>query len=159
MPFEALDPRDAGRLDALAAAAALGAAPGPNPDACGSVRGRVDSGNVPLLLNEVRHALERLLANGTTHAIDVRAIPLGPGEEERLLEALGRGELHAEFESLGRSEVQECAYPGVWCITHYNEAGHVAGRYVEVTFTPALLASPAEDVRTGLERLAAELAA
>ncbi|MCZ8130274.1 MAG: hypothetical protein O9284_03105 [Steroidobacteraceae bacterium] len=156
MPFEALDPRDAGRLEALTATAS--GAHGPDPEACESVRGRVDSGNVPLLLNEVRYALERLLDDGTTHAIDVRAIPLGPGEEDRLLDALGRGELRAEFDSLGRSEVQECAYPGVWCVTHYNEAGHVAGRFLEVTFTPALLASPPEDVRTGLERLAAELA-
>jgi len=133
--------------------------PAPQAAGCGSVRGRIDTGNVPLLLNEVRHALERLLTDGTEHVIDLRAIPLGPGEEDRLLEALGRGELKAEFESLGRSELQECAYPGVWCVTHYNEAGHVAGRFVEVTFTPALLASPPEDVRAGLERLAAELAA
>lgn len=132
------------------------AAPRPVASACGH---RVDSGNVPLLLAEVRHALQRLLADGTTHVIDVRAIPLGPGEEDRLLAALGRGELRAEFDALGRSEIQECGYPGVWCVTHRNGADQLTGRFLEITFTPALLASPPEDVRAGLERLSAELAA
>lgn len=116
-----------------------------------------DSGNVPLLLGEIRHALERLLATGAVHAIDLRAIPLGPGEEDRLLEALGTGELCATFDALGRSELQECRYPGVWRITHWNAADELIGRFIEVTFAPALLASNREDIRDGLERLSAEL--
>ena len=112
-----------------------------------------DSGNVPLLLHELRHALERLLADGTTHAIDVRAIPLAPGEEERLFQALGEGELTAELEAQGRSEIRECAYPGIWCITHRDRAGVVVGRFIEVTFVPALLASQRPDVAQGLEQL------
>ena len=112
-----------------------------------------DSGNVPLLLNELRHALERLLEDGTVHAIDLRAIPLAPGEEERLLAALGEGELSAVLEAQGRSEIRECAYPGVWCITHHDAAGTVVGRFIEVTFMPALLGSQRPDVVHGLERL------
>jgi hydrogenase-1 operon protein HyaF len=117
----------------------------------------VDSGNVPLLLHELRHALERLLTEDTTHVIDLRAIPLGPGEEERLLEALGTGEVRAEFDALGRSTIEESAYPGLWRVTHWNTAGEITGRFLEVTFTPALLASPPEDVRAGLARLTADL--
>jgi len=115
------------------------------------------SGNVPLLLNELRHALERLLADGTVHAIDVRAIPLAPGEEERLLRELGEGELVAQLEAQGRSEIRECAYPGIWCITHHDPSGSVVGRFVEVTFMPALLASQRADVARGLERLTRSL--
>ncbi len=118
-----------------------------------------ESGNVPLLLSELRHALERLLADGTTHAIDLRAIPLAPGEEERLLLALGEGELSAELEAQGRSEIRECAYPGIWCITHHDAAGTVIGRFIEVTFVPALLASQRPDVVRGLERLRRSLGA
>ncbi len=118
-----------------------------------------ESGNVPLLLNELRHALERLLADGTLHAIDLRAIPLAPGEEERLLAVLGEGELRAELETCGRSEIRECAYPGIWCITHHDPAGTVVGRFIEVTFMPALLASQRPDVIQGLERLRRSLAA
>lgn len=120
---------------------------------------RFATGNVPLLLAEIRHALERLMADGTTHALDLKAIPLGPGEEDAVLAALGRGELRAELDSYGPTEIQECAYPGVWCVTHRNTAGQIVGRFIEITCTPALLASPPEDVRAGLERLTAELAA
>ncbi len=129
------------------------------PKRLGTVRVAVefDSGNVPLLLNELRHALERLLEDGTVHAIDLRAIPLAPGEEERLLRALGEGELCAVLEAQGRSEIRECAYPGVWCITHYDAAGTVVGRFIEVTFAPALLASQRPDVVKGLERLRKQL--
>jgi len=116
-----------------------------------------DSGNVPLLLNELRHALERLLADGTEYAIDLRAIPLAPGEEERLLAALGEGELRAELRGQGCSEIRECAYPGIWCITHHDAAGTVLGRFIEVTFMPALLASQRPDVIRGLERLRKQL--
>jgi hydrogenase-1 operon protein HyaF len=117
----------------------------------------VDSGNVPLLLHELRHALERLLKDGTTHIIDLRAIPLGPGEEERLLETLGTGEVRAEFTALGRSVIEESAYPGLWRITHWNTADEMTGRFLEVTFTPALLSSPPEDVSAGLDRLKTDL--
>ena len=85
-----------------------------------SVAVEIDSGNIPLLLHELRHALERLLADGTPHALDLRAIPLAPGEEDRLLAALGEGELVAELDAQGRSEIRECAYPGVWRISHWN---------------------------------------
>jgi hydrogenase-1 operon protein HyaF len=116
-----------------------------------------DSGNVPLLLNELRHALERLLGDGTVHAIDLRAIPLAPGEEERLLRALGEGELSAILDAQGRSEIRESAYPGIWCITHHDPAGTVVGRFIEVTFAPALLASQRPDIVQGLERLRKQL--
>lgn len=118
----------------------------------------VDTGNVPLILTEIRHALKRLLTDGTTHTIDLRAIPLGPGEAERLLETLGIGEVRAEFASLGRTEFQESSYHAVWRVTHWNAAHEVTGRFVEVAFTPALLASPPDDVGEGLARLTADLA-
>jgi hydrogenase-1 operon protein HyaF len=115
------------------------------------------SGNLPLLLREIHHALGRLLADGAVHAIDLRALPLAPGEEERLLAALGVGELCASFDALGRSELQECRYPGVWRVTHWNSAGELTGRFIEITFAPALLAADREDVQAGRERLALEI--
>lgn len=115
------------------------------------------SGNLPPLLHELRHALERLLDTGATHAIDLRAIPLAPGEEDRLLAQLGTGELVATLNAQGRSEIRECDYPGVWCVSHWNAADELVGRVLEVTFMPSLLASQPADVRRGLGRLAASL--
>jgi len=122
-------------------------------EAAPAVLHSVDSGNVPLLLGEIRHALERLLATGAIHAIDLRTIPLGPGEEERLLAALGTGELCATFDALGRSELQECGYPGVWRVTHRNEGGEVVADLLEVCDLPEILRAPAEDAANGLIRL------
>ena len=116
-----------------------------------------ESGNIPLLLHELRHALEALVTDGKTHVVDLRAIPLAPGEEDRLLATLGEGELVAEFDALGKSEIRECGYPGIWRVTHWNAAGELIGRYLEVTFVPTLLASQPRDVRAGLERLSASL--
>ena len=51
--------------------------------------------NVRPILFEVRHALEALLDSGETSIIDLRSIPLAPGEEETILNTLGKGEVHA----------------------------------------------------------------
>ncbi len=51
------------------------------------------------LLNEVRHALKRLVRTGESTIIDLRAIPFGPGDEERLLDLLGQGEVMATLDA------------------------------------------------------------
>jgi len=111
------------------------------------------TGNIPLLLHEIRHALQELLDNGTEKVIDLRSLPMGPGEEDQLQTALGVGELNAQLNALGPTEVQETAFPGVWLITHFNESEEIMGKFIEVTFMPALLASQKEDVAAGLQIL------
>lgn len=124
---------------------------------CQSVPGSVATGNVVPLLYEVRHALQELLNDGTETIIDLRAIPLGPGEEERIAETLGRGEVQVRLSALGPSEIFETRYPGVWMSTHRNQDGVVIGRYIEVCMIPPLVRSQDEDIRTGLEALDARL--
>ncbi|HSN70223.1 MAG TPA: hydrogenase expression/formation C-terminal domain-containing protein [Steroidobacteraceae bacterium] len=121
------------------------------------VKVETSTGNVLPILHEVRHALAKLVADGTTSMIDLRAIPLAPGEEDRILDTLGRGEVCAEFESMGRSEVRESAYGGCWIVTHFDESGAVQARFVEVTTIPDILKSQSADIVDGLERLAARL--
>ena len=41
------------------------------------------TGNVPPLLHEIRHALKRLALGEAGTSIDLRGLPLAPGEEER----------------------------------------------------------------------------
>ncbi len=116
-----------------------------------------DTGNVAPLLNEVRHALVQLLDTGKETIIDLRSIPLGPGESERLEETLGEGEIEAVLHSLGRSTIRETAYPGVWLVTHYNEEDEIMGKFVEVTHIPQILKSQNEDINEGLQRLGSTL--
>jgi hydrogenase-1 operon protein HyaF len=59
----------------------------------------VSHGNALPLLHEVRHALERLLAAGEETVIDLRSIPMGPGDEARLEAELGTGDVSARLET------------------------------------------------------------
>lgn len=125
-----------------------------------SVSGNIDEGergNAVPLLHEVRHALVRLLESGEPSCIDLRAIPMGPGDEAALEVALGVGEIEVSLNALGPSTLQETAFPGVWLVTHRNEADQIVSRFIEIAFVPAILESPESDVVAGLTRLGALL--
>ena len=113
--------------------------------------------NVEPLLHQVRHALETLLASGKPGIIDLRSIPLAPGEEQSIIETLGHGEVHARLNALGPSEIIETSYAGVWLITHYNEDEAVVSRFIEITGVPEILKSQPEDISLATKRLAEEL--
>jgi hydrogenase-1 operon protein HyaF len=74
--------------------------------------------NVQPILHEVRHALKHLIDSGETAIIDLRSIPLAPGEEQKLIDTLGNGEVHAGLNALGPSEIIETRFAGVWLVTH-----------------------------------------
>ena len=115
------------------------------------------SGNVEPLLHEIRHALAQLLETGTSSCIDLKSIPLAPGEEERIARALGTGEVRAELAALGRSELIETACAGVWVVTHFDEGGAQQARFIEITSMPEILRSQEADIAAGLKRLTAQL--
>lgn len=114
-------------------------------------------GNALPLLNEIRHALARLLASGETTVIDLGALPMGPQDEAELLEALGTGEVDATINAGGPSSARETAFHGVWLVTHRNELGETLARFVEVAFVPELLMSQPEDVADSAAALANKL--
>ena len=110
-------------------------------------------GNVEPILNEVVHAIDRLLEAEEPTVIDLAGLPFGPGELKRLEETLGSGELHAELDALGASHIRETAYPGVWWLEHRNAADEIVGRYIEITKTPEILMSQDADILAGRARL------
>lgn len=109
--------------------------------------------NVTPLLHEVKHALEKLINDDESTTIDLRSIPLAPGEETRILNTLGLGEVTAQLDSLGKSEVTETKYAGVWLITHYNDSDAIIGRFIEITKIPEILCSQAEDLSDAYQQL------
>ena len=115
------------------------------------------TGNVEPLLHEIRHALKRLAKGEEGTVIDLRGLPLAPGEEERIEAALGEGEVHAELQALGPTLVQETSYPGVWLVTHRNADDVVIARMIEVTHMPEILMSQREDILRGINKLESEL--
>ena len=121
------------------------------------VKTEVATGNVEPLLHEIRHALKRLANGEAGTTIDLKSLPLAPGEEERIEATLGTGEVRAEVDALGPTLIQETSYPGVWLTTHKNADDAVVARFIEVTYIPELLRSQPEDIDAGIDRLENEL--
>lgn len=115
------------------------------------------TGNVTPLLHEIRHALQALLATGQTTTIDLRSMPLAPGEEARIETLLGEGEIHVELNALGRSEILETRFMGVWLITHLNTEEVILGKHIEISFIPDILKAQQRDIEASLDQLNSEL--
>lgn len=109
--------------------------------------------NVQPLMHEIRHAVQALLDTGETTVIDLRSLPLAPGELEVIEATLGRGEVNAVLEAMGPSEISETVFPGVWLVRHFNADKQVMGVFVEITRMPSLLLSQNEDIADGLRQL------
>ncbi len=52
---------------------------------------------------------------------------MGPGEEEKIVDELGRGEIRARLMALDPSEIIETRFPDVWLVTHYNSNEEIIG--------------------------------
>jgi hydrogenase-1 operon protein HyaF len=115
-------------------------------------------GNALPLLHEIRHALARLVEQGEPTVLDIQSLPMGPGDLTRLMDALGEGEVKAELDCLGKTLIREARYSGVWIIEHFDGAGAIASRFIEINWVPPLLQAQAEDVQKGLMELADALA-
>lgn len=113
--------------------------------------------NVKPLLHEIKHALDNLIETGQTSIIDLRSIPLAPGEEGKILRTLGQGEVLAKLNALGLSEVIETQYAGVWLVTHYNDENNIISRFIEVTTMPEILCSQTEDIMKAYSSLSLDL--
>ena len=113
--------------------------------------------NVMPLLHQIKHALKNLLENNENEIIDLRSIPLAPGEEDKLLEILGEGEVNAQLNALGLSDVIETQYSGVWLVTHHNDENEIISRHIEITYMPEILLSQKEDINLAYGRLTESL--
>ena len=114
-------------------------------------------GNVRPLLNEVLHAVDRLLETDEPTTIYLAGLPFGPGELEHLEATLGTGELSCKLDALGTSRIRETMYPGVWWLEHRNAHDEITGRYIEITRTPEILSSQEADITAGRARLEDQL--
>jgi hydrogenase-1 operon protein HyaF len=114
-------------------------------------------GNADPVLHEVRHALSRLLATGETTKIDLKAMPFGPGDLERLLSVLGTGEVQASIEALGPTRVQETAIPGVWLVDYLNSEGNRLALHLEIATVPEILCPQPQDLDDAIAALDARL--
>lgn len=116
-----------------------------------------ENGNALPVLYEIETMLAKLIDEGQPDAIDLRSLPMLPGDHARLQEALGRGEVRASIDALGLSEVYETGIHGVWWVTHRNLDGDTTGEFIEVTWVPGILTTPRADATYGLRKLRARI--
>ncbi len=118
-----------------------------------------DFGNALPILGEIRHAVARLAETGEATRIDLAAIPFGPGDEDRLLELLGRGEVEATVDALGPTRIWETQFPGVWLVDYANADDQRLALQVEVDEVPQILRTQRPDLADSLSALDARLEA
>lgn len=105
------------------------------------------------LLQEIASLSQNLADNGIGGSVDLRSLPLFPGDYQILQNLLGQGEVQVSLNTLGPSTIYETTVPGVWWISHRNEADEVVSEFIEVTRYPAILQTPPEELPTAIERL------
>lgn len=113
----------------------------------------VGGGMVDSLLREIAEHLQRFVAKGDAGGVDLRSLPLTVPDLSELKSRLGAGGVTAEVQAFGLSTVRETSFPGVWWVTHFNEAGEVIADLVEICAVPAIVQAPQEDAAAGLARL------
>ncbi len=105
------------------------------------------------VIDDIERLLDEYQTFGHPGAIDLRWLPLFPGDLDRLQEILGTGEVNAEIAALGTSSARETALQCVWWITHRGTDEAVIGHWIEVTDVPSLLRSDRSAIPYALQAL------
>jgi len=108
--------------------------------------GLAPSAQVKALLQELQDMLLVLIKTGEHNYIDIRSLPLMPGELQNLKDILGRGEVEATVNALGPTLIMETQIPGVWWVTHKNSHNEVLSELIEVTALPEILVTQHHDL-------------
>ena len=102
------------------------------------------------ILLELQGMLYELVHTGKSTSIDIRSLPITPGDFEYLKSLLGEGEVTATINALGPTKIIETEIPGVWWITHYNADEMVLAESIEVTELPELLKTQQQDLQQAI---------
>lgn len=114
-------------------------------------------GGLRAVLSEILAMLGKLAEQGEGGQIDLKSLPMAPGEYERLRGALGEGEAEVTLDLTGATHCRETAFPGVWWIRHRNPSGEVVAEFIEVATVPEILVPEADEIRKGISELSDEL--
>ncbi len=111
------------------------------------------------ILSELATLLEALRRTGSEGALDLRSLPLGPDELDRLQRILGWGEVDIRIDANGESRIRETAVSGLWWTEHRDAAGALLAVLIEVARVPNILVPADEDIALAAIQLRVEAAA
>ncbi|MBL7005340.1 MAG: hydrogenase accessory protein HupE [Gammaproteobacteria bacterium] len=118
-----------------------------------SIETGISRENIVPVLNEIRHALKKLVDSNETTVIDIKSLPFGEQEEKKLLKILGEGEVQITLNSMGESVIYETHFQGVWVVTHKNYDAQIASRFIEICYVPEIVKTPPEDIEDSIREL------
>ncbi len=116
------------------------------------------TGMVDAVLNEITGMLHRFAETSEPGAIDIKSLPLAPGDLAGLDERLGKGEVEIRLSTAGGSEVWETSYAGVWRVRDFDATGRIAAERIEITRVPEIVMAHAADIRAAATRMADDIA-
>ncbi|TDY00065.1 hydrogenase expression/formation C-terminal domain-containing protein [Thiohalophilus thiocyanatoxydans] len=108
---------------------------------------------VPAILTELQTKLDALCKQGVSDSIDLRSLPMFPGDYEQLKAALGYGEIQVRIDAMGPTEIYETALPGIWWIRHQNSENENIAEFIEITALPAILKTANDDIQQSGQQL------
>ena len=111
------------------------------------------SSQVLALLQELRTMLDSLITSGESNSIDIRSLPLMPGDYDVIKHILGAGEVTATVSAMGPTHIRETQIPGIWWVTHRNAHDEVMAEIIEVTPLPEILLTQEVDLQHAAGRL------
>ena len=112
------------------------------------------SPQVLALLRELQNMLDVLIGTGASNSIDIRSLPMMPGDYDHIKAILGEGEVTATVSAMGPTHVRETQIPGIWWVTHCNVREEVMAEFIEVTPLPQILLTQDVELQHAGERLA-----
>lgn len=108
---------------------------------------------VMAILSELLTKLNALSEQGTNDFIDLRSLPMFPGDYEQLKETLGYGEIHVSIDAMGPTEIYETAIPGIWWVSHSNSEDENIAEFIEITALPAILKTDEQEIHQAGQKL------
>lgn len=105
------------------------------------------------ILHELQSRIQQLNQHGQHDSIDLRSLPLFPGDYELLKETLGYGEIHVSIDAMGPTEIYETSIPGIWWVTHYNSQDEIIAEFIETTTLPELLKTDPQELEQAERQL------
>jgi hydrogenase-1 operon protein HyaF len=105
------------------------------------------------LLQELQNMLNTLMTKGESNSIDIRSLPMLPGDYEQIKSILGDGEVTATVSAMGPTRIHETRIPGIWWVTHSNANDEVMAEIIEVTPMPEILQTPEVELQHAGGRL------
>lgn len=109
--------------------------------------------NSPALLFEIREQAKRYRPGNPAHVVNLTLLPLSPGDNEYLSQALPSGPVNILSRGYGKCRIASTGLKHVWRVQYFNNMDTLILNTVEVTDVPEVALAAKEDLEDSMQRL------